>query len=122
MGFFGFGKKVDSNIVVVTYEGPNRLRLNGNRKKGREAAAAKAGAAKHDRTVCWIEFSQGGLRLDQGTGPAASKLGEGAVDRILRELPLNPICKDMLRDLEQGHEKSAKILAWEDRNQSSKPT
>ena len=121
MGFLGFGKKVDSNIVVVTYEGPNRLRLNGNRKKGRQAAAAKKGAAGHDRTVCWIEFSQGGLRLDQGTGPAAPKMGPGEVDRLLRELPLNAICKGMLRELEQGQDRSAKILSWENRNVAQKP-
>ncbi len=121
MGFLGFGKKVDNNLVVVTYEGPNRLRLNGNRKKGREAASAKKGAAVHERTVCWIEFSQGGMRLDQGTGPAAEKLGPGAVEKLLRELPLNPICKGMLRELEQGQDRSARIFTWENPNQTRKP-
>jgi hypothetical protein len=121
MGFLGFGKKADSNIVVVTFEGPNRLRLNGNRKKGREAKAAKMGAAAHERTVCWIEFSQGGMRLDQGKGPAVAKLGDSEVDRMLRELPLNAVCKEMLRELEGGQEKAARILSWQNPNQTSKP-
>jgi hypothetical protein len=122
MGFLGFGKKVDSNLVVVTYEGPNKLRLNGNRKKGKEVVSAKKGAAAHDRTVCWIEFSQGGMRLDQGTGPAAPKLEPGEVERLLRELPFNPICKGMLHDLEEGHDRSAKILIWGKGNQTNKTT
>jgi hypothetical protein len=120
MGFLGFGKK-ESNIVVVTYEGPNRLRLNGNRKKGREINAAKKGAAAHDRTVCWIEFSQGGMRLDEGTGPAAAKIGDDEAKRLLRELPLNAACKEMLHDLEGGHDKSARILSWKDPNVAAKP-
>ncbi len=121
MGFLGFGKKADSNIVVVTYEGPNRLRLNGNRKKGREVGSAKKGAAGHDRTVCWIEFSQGGMRLDQGAGPAAAKMKSDEVERLLRELPLNTACKDMLRELEAGQEKAARILSWENKNVATKP-
>src|SRR5262245_54946357 len=121
MGFLGFGKKADSNIVVVMYEGPNRLRLNGNRKKGKEAGVAKKGAAGHERTVCWIEFSQGGARLDQGKGPAAAKLGESEVDRMLKDLPLNSVCRDMLREVESGQEKAARILSWENRNPTAKP-
>lgn len=121
MGFMGFGRKADSNIVVVTYEGPNRLRLNGNRKKGREVSAAKKGAAAHERTVCWIEFSQGGMRLDQGTGLAADKLKGEEVDRLLKELHLNTVCKEMLRELEGGQEKAARILSWENKNVATKP-
>jgi hypothetical protein len=120
MGFLGFGKKVDTNLVVVTYEGPNKLRLNGNRKQGKEAAAAKKNASSHERTVCWIEFSQGGLRLDQGTGPAAAKVGVAEVDRLLRELPLNTVCREMLRDMEAGQERTAKILIWEKGSQATR--
>jgi hypothetical protein len=121
MGFLGFGKKADSNIVVVMYEGPNRLRLNGNRKQGKEANAAKKGAAGHERTVCWIEFSQGGKQLDQGKGPSAAKVGESEVEKMLRELPLNSVCREMLRELESGQEKAARILNWENRNVGPKP-
>ena len=121
MGFLGFGKKTDSNIVVVMFEGPSRLRLVGNRKKGRAVKVAKKGAAEHDRTVCWIEFSQGGMRLDQGKGAAAAKVGDDDVERLLRELPMNSVCREMLRELEQGHEKAARILSWQDRNPAGKP-
>jgi hypothetical protein len=121
MGFLGFGKK-ESNLVVVMYEGPNRLRLNGNRKKGKDIDVAKKGAAGHERTVCWIEFSQGGMRLDQGIGPAAAKVGgDDEANRLLKDLPLNTACKEMLRELEAGQEKSAKILSWKDPNLTAKP-
>lgn len=121
MGFLGFGKKVDSNLVVVTYEGPSRLRLNGNRKKGREVASAKKGASTFEHAVCWIEFSQGGMRLDQGKGPAAAKMPPDEVERLLKDLPLNTACKTMLRELEEGQEKSAKILNWGGPKPSAKP-
>ena len=121
MRFLGFGKKVDSNLVVVTYEGPQKLRLNGNRKKGREVASAKKGAAAHDGTVCWIEFSQGGMRLDQGKGPAAAKIGDAEAERILKDLPLHTVCKGVLRELEDGQDKIARILTWQDPNQTAKP-
>ena len=121
MGFLWFNKR-DSNIVVVMFEGPNRLRLNGNRKRGKQLRVAKQGAANHERTMCWIEFSQGGLRVDQGTGPAAAKIGLAEAERLLRELPTNAVCKKMLMELEQGHERSAKILSWEDRNPTPKPS
>jgi hypothetical protein len=120
MGLFGFGGK-ETNLVVVMYEGPSRLRLNGNRKKGKEADAAKKGAAAHDRTVCWIEFSQGGMRVDEGKGPAAAKVGEDEVKRLLKELPLTTACKEMLRELEGGQDRSAKIFAWKDPNATPKP-
>ena len=121
MGFLGFGKK-DSNLVVVIHEGKNRLRLNGNRKKGKKMATAKRGAAAHEHTVCWIEFSQGGLPLDQGTGKSASKLEPGKAERLLRDLRTDPVCKKLLLELEGGRERSSKILNWEDRNPTAKPT
>ena len=120
MGLFGFGRKA-TNLVVVMYEGPNRLRLNGNRKQGKASDSAKKNATSHEGTICWVEFSQGGSRLDQGTGPAAAKLGPGEVDRLLRELPFNAECKAMLLELEQGKERAAKILRWESRSQAVPP-
>ncbi len=120
MGFFGFGGK-ESNIVVVMFEGPGRLRLNGNRKKGKEVESVKKNASAHDRTVCWIEFSQTGMRLDEAVGPAAAKVGADEAKRLLKDLPLTTACKEMLRELEGGQDRSAKILAWQDPNATAKP-
>jgi hypothetical protein len=121
MGLFGFGKK-EENLVVVTWEGPNRLRLNGNRKAGKEADAAKQGAKSHARTVVWFTFDMKGRRLDQGKGPSAERMPGAEIERMLRELPLNKVVLGMLQELEQGAERSAKILSWVNPNQTAKPT
>ncbi len=99
--------KRDYNLVVLTYEGPNRFRLNGNRKRGKAVAVAKRNAAAHDQTICWVEFSQSGKALDQGLGPAAEKIGREKAEVILRGLPTHPTCKKVLIELEQGAERTA---------------
>src|SRR5262245_27052527 len=112
MAFFGLLGGEQSNLVVVLYEGPEKLRLNGNRMSVRRGQVAKQNAASHKYTVCWIEFSQGGARLDQGVGPAGVRLGPGQADRLLKDLSLNSICREMLHELETGHERCARILSW----------
>src|SRR5438874_7493066 len=37
LGFLGLGGKGDRHLVVITFEGPGRLRLNGNRSAGKRA-------------------------------------------------------------------------------------
>ena len=59
MGFWGFGSRSETHLVVVTYEGKGHLRLNGNHVR---SFRARRNAAKHERTVCWIEFTPGGPR------------------------------------------------------------
>jgi hypothetical protein len=109
LNFLGLGAK-DSHLVVVTFEGPGRLRLNANRTSGKRG---KKGAAAHEQTVGWIEFSPDGARLDQGLGPAAGKLGAAEVVALLRDLPTNPACQSVLRGLAGGREHSSKVLSFE---------
>ena len=104
------GRGGDRYLVVVTFEGPGRLRLNANRTSGKRA---KQGAMAHDQTVGWIEFSAEGGRLDQGTGPAAGRLGQTEVAALLRDLPSNPACRSVLRGLESGRDHSSKVLSFE---------
>src|SRR5690606_27901088 len=78
VGWFGFGKKA-TYIVAVAYEGPNRLRLNGNLVR---EAKIKRNAASHSQTIIWMELTTGGGRIDQGTGPAATRLEPGELERI----------------------------------------
>jgi hypothetical protein len=80
MAFLSFKKKYDGRLVVLTYEGPGRLLLNGNRTRDEQA---RRNAADHPRTVCWIELASGGGRLDQGVGPATSRLDTAEVERLL---------------------------------------
>lgn len=105
MGLLGFGKRAEAILAVVTYEGPGRFRLNGVRGKG---AQAKKGASAHDRTVCWVEFDSGGIPVDRGLGRAATQAGQA--ERLLRDLPTNPICRTIIDRLRQGEESVGKWL------------
>jgi hypothetical protein len=107
LGLLGLGGKSDRHLVVVTFEGPGRLRLNGNRSAGKRA---KQGAAAHDQTVAWIEFAVDGGRLDQGLGPAAGRMGVEEVQALLRDLPADPACRAVLQGLASGREHSSKVL------------
>jgi hypothetical protein len=105
MGLFNFGKRSETFLTVVTYEGPGRLRLNGVR--ARDAKAKKA-ASGHERTVCWAEFSTDGGLVDKGMGRASTQAG--GADRLLHDLPANSTCRAVLDRLREGQESVGKWL------------
>ena len=107
MAFLSFKKKYDGRLVVLTYEGPGRLLLNGNRTHDEHA---RRNAAAHPGTVCWIELASGGGRMDQGVGPAAIRLDTAEVERLLVELPQKSFCQTVLDHLEQGRDHSCRWL------------
>jgi hypothetical protein len=107
MAFLSFKRKYDGRLVVLTYEGPGRLLLNGNRTHDKRA---RRNAAAHPGTVCWIELASGGGRLDQGVGPAASHLDRAEVERLLRDLPQTSCCRTVLEHLAQGRDHSCRWL------------
>ena len=107
MAFLSFKNKYDGRLLVLTYEGPGRLLLNGNRTHDEHA---RRNAAAHPGTVCWIELAPGGGRVAQGVGPAASRLDKTEVERLLRELPQTSCCRSVLEHLEQGHDHSGRWL------------
>ncbi len=110
MGFLGFGRRADTYLVAVTFEGKGRLRLNGNHvRSGRKS---KDHAASHTRTVCWIEFAPDGAKQDGGSGPMATCLEAGGVERLLRELPQTLACRQVLEEMRQGKPSACKWLAW----------
>lgn len=107
MAFLSFKKKHDGRLVVLTYEGPGRLLLNGNRTHDDHA---RRNAAAHLRTVCWIELESGGGRMAQGVGPAAGHLDGAEVERLLLELPQTSCCRTVLEHLEEGRDHSCRWL------------
>ena len=107
MAFLSFKKKYDGRLVVLTYEGPGRLLLNGNRTQDEHA---RRNAAAHPGTVCWIELESGGGRMAQGVGPAAGHLDTAEVERLLSELPQTSCCRTVLEHLEQGRAHSCRWL------------
>ncbi len=107
MAFLRFKNKYDGRLVVVTYEGPGRLMLNGNRTRDEQP---RRNAAAHPETVCWIEFTPEGGRVAQGVGPEACRLEKAEVDRLLRELPHIPCCRFVLKQLEEGRNHAGRWL------------
>ena len=107
MAFLSFKKKYDGRLVVLTYEGPGRLLLNGNRTHDEHA---RRNAAAHPGTVCWIELASRGGRMAQGVGPAAIRLDTAEVERLLVELPQKSVCQTVLDHLEQGRDHSCRWL------------
>jgi hypothetical protein len=107
MAFLSFKKKYEGRLVVLTYEGPGRLLLNGNRTHDEHA---RRNAAVHSSTVCWIELASGGARMAQGVGPAANRLDTAEVDRLLLELPQTSCCRTVLEHLEEGRDHSCRWL------------
>jgi hypothetical protein len=107
MAYLSFKQKYDGRLVVLTYEGPGRLLLNGNRTHDEHA---RRNAAAHPGTVCWIELASGGGRMAQGVGPAASHLDTAEVERFLRELPQTSCCRTVLEHLEEGRDHSSRWL------------
>lgn len=109
--FLGLGSRGGvRHLVVVSFEGPGRLRLNANRTSG---IRARQGAAAHEQTIAWIEFQPDGTRLEQGIGPAAGKLGAAEVASLMRDLPTDPACRSVLAGLAGGRDHSSKILSFE---------
>jgi hypothetical protein len=107
LSFLGLGGKSERHLVVITFEGPGRLRLNGNRTAGKRA---RQGATAHEQTVAWIEFAPDGGRLNQGLGPAAGRVGTEEVQALLRDLPTDPACRAVLQGLASGRDHSSKVL------------
>jgi hypothetical protein len=104
----------DWNIVAITFESTDRLRLNGNREKGKRALEAKKGAASHAGTICWAVFDQSGKQLDSGLGPAAKKLQTNEAQQILERMPTHRDVLKVLHDLEQGRARAASSFHWKE--------
>ncbi|MGH7139845.1 MAG: hypothetical protein ACREHD_29245, partial [Pirellulales bacterium] len=56
-----FGK--DWNVLTLTYERADLLRINGNRTKGLDANKIRENVKRHARTVYWAAFDQKGKVL-----------------------------------------------------------
>ncbi|GIW88061.1 MAG: hypothetical protein KatS3mg108_2385 [Isosphaeraceae bacterium] len=109
MGILGFGRTVDKYLVVVSYEGGGRMRLNGIRVRDKKT---KQNASNHTQTVCWSEFDADGVRTDQGKGSEAKRLEPETLEKLLRELPMIAECRFILERLRAGEERVGKWLAW----------
>ncbi len=110
---FLFFRRRYRNLVAVIYEGPGRLRLNANRKAGRDLERAKRGAMVHEGTVCWFVLDDTGKVLESGQGPAASRFPATEVAKMLRTLPTHAAMNAVVREmLQYDHDRASKVLPW----------
>lgn len=113
MALMFFFRKKYRNLVAVIYEGPGRLRLNANRKAGRDLERAKRGAMVHEGTVCWFILDDSGKVLESGQGPAATRFSAADIANMLRTLPTHSAMGAILRELLQYEsDRASKILSW----------
>ncbi len=116
--FFLFFRRKYHNLVAVMYEGPGRLRLNANRKAGRDLERAKRGAMVYEGTVCWFVMDDTGKCLERGEGPAAANFSRDELADMLRQLPQHTAMMAVIRELLQyKQDKASKILTWTQRGQ-----
>lgn len=108
-----FGGK-DWNVIAVIFEKKDLYRVNGNRAKGGDAVKARDGAKNHPRTIYFAVFDQKRSFLEGDAGQGLNQISRDTLDRLKRDLPLNPTVQTILRLLEKGEmAMAAKPLVWE---------
>jgi hypothetical protein len=111
MGLFG---SKDWNIVGIIFERPDLYRVNGNRGKGGNATTIRDNVKKHPRTIFWAVFDQKGAYLEGEPAAGANAIAATTLQRLIREVAMNPTVREVLKFLEQGKEdKISKPLVWQ---------
>lgn len=102
-----FGK--DWNVLTLTFERADLLRVNGNRTKGLDTNKIRDNAKRHARTVYWAVFSQGGKVLDSAEGPGIELVAKASAERLQKEWTTHEATKSVLENLQGGEMKAARV-------------
>jgi hypothetical protein len=102
-----FGK--DWNVLTLTFERADLLRVNGNRTKGLDANKIRDNAKRHARTVYWVVFNQGGKVQESEPGPGVELVPKPAAEKLNREWLKHPIVLEVLELLQKGEMKAARV-------------
>jgi hypothetical protein len=102
-----FGK--DWNVLTLTFERADLLRVNGNRTKGLDASKIRDNAKRHARTVCWAAFNQKGKVQEAEAGPGAELVSKPAAEKLQKEWLKHPIVLEVLELLQKGEMKAARV-------------
>lgn len=102
-----FGK--DWNVVTLTYERADLLRINGNRTKGLDANKIRDNAKRHARTVYWALFDQKGKVLDTAAGPGVDLVAKASVERLEKAWTSHATVKEVVDLLRGGEMKAARV-------------
>jgi hypothetical protein len=102
-----FGK--DWNVVTLTYERADLLRVNGNRTKGLDANKIRDNAKRHARTVYWAVFDQKGKVLDSAAGPGIERMTKPSIERLEKAWTTHAAVKEVVDLLRGGEMKAARV-------------
>lgn len=102
-----FGK--DWNVLTLTFERADLLRVNGNRTKGLDASKIRDNAKRHARTVYWAVFNQKGKVQESEAGPGAELIPKSSVEKLLKEWLKHPTVLEVLDLLQKGEMKAARV-------------
>lgn len=102
-----FGK--DWNVVTLTFERADLLRINGNRTKGLDANKIRDNAKRHARTVFWAVFDQKGKVLDSAAGSGVELVAKASVERLEKGWTSHAAVKEVVELLRGGEMKAARV-------------
>ena len=102
-----FGK--DWNVLTLTFERADLLRVNGNRTKGLDGNKIRDNAKRHARTVYWAVFDQRGKVLKSEAGPGIELVAKAAAERLEKEWTKHESVKAVLELLQKGEMKAARV-------------
>lgn len=102
-----FGK--DWNVLTLTFERADLLRVNGNRTKGLDANKIRDNARRHARTVYWAVFNQKGNVIEAEAGPGIERIPKPAAERLEKEWLKHECVKAVLELLQKGEQKAARV-------------
>lgn len=102
-----FGK--DWNVVTLTFERADLLRINGNRTKGLDANKIRDNAKRHARTVFWAVFDQKGKVLDSAAGSGVELVAKASVERLEKGWTSHAAVKEVIELLRGGEMKAARV-------------
>lgn len=102
-----FGK--DWNVVTLTFERADLLRINGNRTKGLDANKIRDNAKRHARTVFWAVFDQKGKVIESAAGPSIERLVKPSVERLEKAWTNHATVKEVVDLLRGGEMKAARV-------------
>ncbi len=107
-----FGK--DWNVLTLTYERADLLRVNGNRTKGLDANKIRDNAMRHARSVYWAVFDQRGKVLKNEAGPGVDLISKSAAAKLKEEWVKHETVQAVLEMLQKGEVKAARIYPASD--------
>ena len=102
-----FGK--DWNVLTLTFERADLLRVNGNRTKGLDANKIRDNARRHARTVFWAVFNQKGNVIEAEAGPGIERIPKSAAELLEKEWIKHECVKAVLELLQKGEQKAARV-------------